>query len=376
MPQEGNGDSPSLSDSKALAQTRDQVETDLARAAANLAAAEQKLRQEAAIAQAIADQSKAQQAAAQQINDQRQMAQSAAENGSASPGINAAELAKATQKFAQAQRATGQAVSRLSGQQAVGNSALKEALKSAGELAGELSNQPSSPADNSTAGQPADAGNAQASASENNSPAGQTPGQNSGKASPAQSQGAPGKGSEKSSTEGAYPNDLGSDFVPSSPEITARMMAGSAAQEALNAALADLASAESGAMNDSQNALAEATGDAPGTPSPESAAMSNQASNASSAQSTSAQGVQQGEGTQNQGPKANGEVPTDAEKVPPTQAGKVAGGDSSGGTRPVEQQPWFAKLPPELRNAIRANSQQKAPRAYEEKLKRYFESKD
>ncbi len=99
-------------------------------------------------------------------------------------------------------------------------------------------------------------------------------------------------------------------------------MAGSAAQEALNAALADLASAESGAMNDSQNALAEATGDAPGTPSPESAAMSNQASNASSAQSTSAQGVQQGEGTQNQGPKANGEFPLMLKKCLPLRQGK------------------------------------------------------
>jgi hypothetical protein len=35
---------------------------------------------------------------------------------------------------------------------------------------------------------------------------------------------------------------------------------------------------------------------------------------------------------------------------------------------------WFAKLPPNLRNAIRANAQQEAPRAYRERLKRYFES--
>ena len=35
---------------------------------------------------------------------------------------------------------------------------------------------------------------------------------------------------------------------------------------------------------------------------------------------------------------------------------------------------WFTKLPPNLRNAIRANAQQEAPRAYRERLKRYFES--
>ncbi len=38
--------------------------------------------------------------------------------------------------------------------------------------------------------------------------------------------------------------------------------------------------------------------------------------------------------------------------------------------------PWFAKLPPELRNAIRARSQRRAPRAYESRLRRYFESLD
>ena len=42
--------------------------------------------------------------------------------------------------------------------------------------------------------------------------------------------------------------------------------------------------------------------------------------------------------------------------------------------RKLEQAPWFAKLPPELRNAILSSSQRRAPRAYEERLRRYFES--
>jgi hypothetical protein len=37
-------------------------------------------------------------------------------------------------------------------------------------------------------------------------------------------------------------------------------------------------------------------------------------------------------------------------------------------------EPWFAKLPPEVRAAIRASARQRTPRAYEERLKRYFES--
>ncbi len=44
------------------------------------------------------------------------------------------------------------------------------------------------------------------------------------------------------------------------------------------------------------------------------------------------------------------------------------------GQRRFRRDAWFAKLPPNLRNAIRANAQQEAPRAYQERLKRYFES--
>ena len=43
-------------------------------------------------------------------------------------------------------------------------------------------------------------------------------------------------------------------------------------------------------------------------------------------------------------------------------------------TRQFRQAAWFAKLPAELRNAILAGSQRRAPRAYEDRLRRYFES--
>jgi len=44
--------------------------------------------------------------------------------------------------------------------------------------------------------------------------------------------------------------------------------------------------------------------------------------------------------------------------------------------RPFLEEPWFAKLPPELRRAIRNNSQRRPPRGYEQRLKRYFQSVD
>ena len=44
--------------------------------------------------------------------------------------------------------------------------------------------------------------------------------------------------------------------------------------------------------------------------------------------------------------------------------------------RQLKNESWFAKLPPELRKSIRAGAGQKPPRAYEERLKKYFESVD
>jgi hypothetical protein len=48
--------------------------------------------------------------------------------------------------------------------------------------------------------------------------------------------------------------------------------------------------------------------------------------------------------------------------------------DVRNGGRSFREEPWVAKLPPELRNAIRSNSQRRPPKAYEERLRRYFES--
>jgi hypothetical protein len=42
----------------------------------------------------------------------------------------------------------------------------------------------------------------------------------------------------------------------------------------------------------------------------------------------------------------------------------------------LENETWFAKLPPSVRAAIQAKSRGKAPRGYEERLRRYFESKN
>jgi hypothetical protein len=44
--------------------------------------------------------------------------------------------------------------------------------------------------------------------------------------------------------------------------------------------------------------------------------------------------------------------------------------------RDLSGEPWFAKLPPDLQRAIQAKARSRAPKGYEERLRRYFENVD
>jgi hypothetical protein len=57
-----------------------------------------------------------------------------------------------------------------------------------------------------------------------------------------------------------------------------------------------------------------------------------------------------------------------------SQAGKVPGQVGAMNDPRVKEEPWFAKLPPEVRSAIRSNAQRTPPRGYEERLQRYFQN--
>jgi hypothetical protein len=71
--------------------------------------------------------------------------------------------------------------------------------------------------------------------------------------------------------------------------------------------------------------------------------------------------------------------PGELQSAPAAQAdsrGQAGEGDSDAARQKFEAEPWFAKLPPSLRSAIQSKARGKAPRGYEERLRRYFESVD
>lgn len=101
---------------------------------------------------------------------------------------------------------------------------------------------------------------------------------------------------------------------------------------------------------------------------------------ASKAGATSASGT--GGSSKSGTPQANAarkQGPIQLAKTTPNQDSRAAnqsGRDVANPQRDSATPPWFAKLPPELRQAIRANGQARAPRGYEERLQQYFQNVD
>jgi len=172
------------------------------------------------------------------------------------------------------------------------------------------------------------------------------------------------------------PQDLGTGFVPNSPEVTAAQIAGPAAMQQASQTLA--------------HASAQPSSPIPGEGQPQAAAGQ-----------ADSQGQEQGQqpgqadepmpGQTNPMPNAGGVATSgesmDNQKPPPsaltlqTEAqGDSRTADSQSDAdlrmRSVEKEAWFAKLPPDLRKAIQARARRPAPRGYEERLRRYFESGD
>jgi hypothetical protein len=84
---------------------------------------------------------------------------------------------------------------------------------------------------------------------------------------------------------------------------------------------------------------------------------------------------QSGSWVENQPPQEMG-LTEPPEELPEGTATPDSDKDAEAGAQQFVEEPWFAKLPPELRDAIRNNARRRPPRGYEERLQRYFESMD
>jgi hypothetical protein len=306
--------------------TGQEIQRSFERAAASLAARQQQIQRDRDTAAAIADLAEQQQTAREEI---AQQAEALAEmgplpkptgqqSGPSPEQISAAEaLQRAREQFAQAQRATGQGAVEISRQQQVANVPLREGLEAASQLAMGLPHEAMVDlpmADVPPGGEPEQAA-AQAPAPQ-----------------PGQSQAA----------------ELGTGLVPSSPEVTAAQIAGPQA----------VARAE--------QTLAMAQAQTPGQTTSSAAGPSQQPG--SSSPMASAGGLAAA-----CSPAVNQPVP-----VQPEPQGDSRSADDETDTevkmRTFREEPWFAKLPPSLRKAIEARARRRAPRGYEERLRRYFES--
>lgn len=339
------------------------AERQLERAAATLSAKEQQIRRDQAVAQALASLAAQQQTAADLLAEQRGRAEAALPDAAAGEksamSFDAAEAAHAADEFAEAQRATGQGAAEISGQQQVANPPLRQALSMAAQLP--TTQQAARRADAASSkpiGEPLSADANPASTADTDAAGDKTVEENAGPSSgPAQGQ--------PTTPQSAAPSDAG--FVPQSPELTAQLVAGPEA-------MAKLRAAHAGERGDPARS-AEMPKSMPSTPSSPSDDANELPADEPANGTTFSAGK----------PKPTGKNPAvkdgPLEKQPEDKELRESrpgqsGDDANNPARQFQEQSWFAKLPPELRRSIRAGSQQKAPRAYEDRLKRYFQSVD
>jgi hypothetical protein len=323
-----------------ILQAQQEAKKKTEQAAANLAVRSQQLRRDRELAQILAELSIEQQAARNDIARlARQLAQLNPQGEQATAQLEVAQdLEQAQQQFAAAQLATGEGAADVSGQPQVANQPIREALQIASRLNRQASGDP-----NDNTGQPS---------------APREPGQEPSQTDPTSEKQNPSDASNlKSKTQNLKsPAQLGTGLVPSSPEITAKQIAGPTA----NAAAAKMAAALKGKGKGQ-----------PGKSEGESETPQEGASSSTAKKGGAAKG---GKTAANQ-KASKGDLET-ASAADADSRGELANQDTAARGSKLESEAWFAKLPPNLQSAIQAKSRGKAPRGYEERLRRYFESVD
>jgi hypothetical protein len=145
-------------------------------------------------------------------------------------------------------------------------------------------------------------------------------------------------------------SQMGKGLTPQAPDVTAEMMAGPQAMQQLEEA-------------QSQN-----------TPKPGGKLPGNVAQNPSPSATSGQPGESQ---VTSQSPQEHRDVPSQKTDsgFATVKDGTLKTADFNGSAKAAATEPpWMAKLPPELRNAIRAEAQRPAPKGYEERLRNYFKN--
>ncbi len=354
-----------------MADATSHVELALEHAVANLGAKEQDVRRDQAIAESMAHLVQNQQTATQTIAEQAAALEQSinqtevSDAGDAARRTAAKKLNDAQQQFVHSLRATGQGAVELSGQKEVANPPLRAAL----QLAANLPGTESSADPQADAASPEDrqitADEQSRIAGESSSPNDATSDGNAPHSTPEADERQRTDPSTGNGAKPGQPNALGTGFIPQSPQLTAEMMAGPKAQQAAQKALEQRLPPGQRPSQDQQLPLDQPSDSQDGQPITSENANSSkltkkEGSAAINQQVKGGAAVKQAEGTE-----AAGTVAANAREK-----------EEALSNRRLKEESWFAKLPPELRKSIRAGAGQKPPRAYEERLKKYFQSVD
>jgi hypothetical protein len=146
-------------------------------------------------------------------------------------------------------------------------------------------------------------------------------------------------------------------MVPASPQITAKQIAG---PQATAAAASAMAAAMKG---QGKGKAGQGQGESETPREGEASSTAKKGGAAKGGKTASNQKPDKGELQQADAPDAD-------------SRGQLGGEGSGSGSLKIESEAWFAKLPESLRSAIQARTRGRAPRGYEERLRRYFESVD
>ena len=349
-----------------LVARRNAIQRGLDRAVAGLASREARIRRDREIAESLAALARDQQVARQDIaRHARRLNEITAveRHGSdrPTPPVTPAEtetaeaLADAARRFASTQRSTGEGAVKISGQQRVANPDIRRGLETASRLQSPFWSQKASAGQ-----QPSATGQTNRQETQNGSqPQAPTDRSKNAPGQPAARDG-PGTAAEATAKRGDDPSQssakgLGTGLIPDSPETTADQIAGPQAMQAASRAKAAGSSPASarGQANNGKTESAAADRSQADSSQPPSASP---AGDAQAGRPGSARASRPGQGNPQQ---ANAAEPT-----------------AEAATRRLEKAPWFAKLPSQLREALRSRPRREAPRGYRERLRRYFQSVD